>query len=100
MWDVTSGQSVGEPLRGHDSGVTSVASGHIEDHDIIITGSFDRTLRVWDVAARRIVAVLDVFGPVTSVALSVGPFAGEGNDLSCQRRQTVHGHHSLNLDNA
>ena len=51
VWDVESGMAVGEPPRGHELGVSSVAiSG---DGRTVVSRSHDCTLRVWDVESGR-----------------------------------------------
>jgi WD40 repeat protein len=44
LWD-TSGQPIGQHLKGHTKAVTSVAFS--PDGKTIISGSIDRTLRLW-----------------------------------------------------
>jgi WD40 repeat protein len=46
MWDLGAGEALGEPLAGHIDAVTSVAV--TPDGTRIVSGSFDRTIRVWD----------------------------------------------------
>lgn len=65
LWDVATGQQVGEPMRGHSGRVTIVA---FFENKIISAGE-DCTIRVWDIALRHCVcAVLDM--PATSIACS------------------------------
>ncbi|CAG7849595.1 SubName: Full=Uncharacterized protein {ECO:0000313/EMBL:CCA76115.1} [Serendipita indica DSM 11827] len=47
LWDVDTGQPVGEPLRGHGDWVRAV--GFSPDGSRIVSGSSDKTLRLWDV---------------------------------------------------
>ncbi|KAL0957198.1 hypothetical protein HGRIS_003290 [Hohenbuehelia grisea] len=46
IWDATTGEQVGEALRGHEAGVMSVAFSH--DGTRIVSGSYDKTIRIWD----------------------------------------------------
>ena len=51
VWELASGQPVGEPLWGHDGGVGSVAVGELDGRPVIVSGGFDATVRVWDLAS-------------------------------------------------
>ena len=46
VWDVVTGQQVGEALRGHEDSVHFVA--FLSDNTQIVSGSDDKTIRVWD----------------------------------------------------
>ncbi|KAG2746359.1 WD40 repeat-like protein, partial [Suillus brevipes Sb2] len=48
LWDVATGQPVGEPLRGHTYSVYSVSFS--PDGTRIVSGSWDMTVRLWDAA--------------------------------------------------
>lgn len=47
------GARIGDPLTGHTRTITSVVYGLLGDRPIAVTGSHDRTARVWDLAAQR-----------------------------------------------
>jgi WD40 repeat protein len=46
IWDVESGEAVGEPLRGHTGSLRSVA--YSPDNQHVVSGSDDATIRIWD----------------------------------------------------
>ena len=70
MWDAYTGQSVMDPLKGHMDGVTSI--GLSPDGRHIVSGSYDKTVRVWDAQTGE--SAIDPLeghdGYVTSVAFS------------------------------
>lgn len=47
MWDTRSYDDTPSFSLKHESGVTSIAPGHLEEH-IIITGSYDENMHFWD----------------------------------------------------
>ncbi|WP_036487476.1 caspase family protein [Myxosarcina sp. GI1] len=65
FWD-SRGNSIGEPLFGHEDSVTSVAI----DNDLVISGSDDRTIRLWDRSGSLISTLTGHEAGVTSIAIS------------------------------
>ncbi|KZT50330.1 hypothetical protein CALCODRAFT_444774, partial [Calocera cornea HHB12733] len=49
VWDAVTGQPIGDPLVGHEDWVTSVAFS--PEGSRIVSGSWDKTVRVWDLSA-------------------------------------------------
>jgi transposase-like protein len=41
---------IGDPLTGHDGWVTAVTGGELDGRPVIVTGSGDATVRVWELA--------------------------------------------------
>ena len=48
IWDAVTGNPVGAPLVSYDSWVRAVAIGRAGNRDIIVSGSNDKTVRIWD----------------------------------------------------
>jgi WD40 repeat protein len=60
----------GTPLTGHNGWVRAVALGRVGDRDVIVSGSDDRTVRIWDAATGRLMLVQDtVDDPVNAIAV-------------------------------
>ena len=89
VWDLATGRPVGEPLRGHDGPVESVAVGELEGRAVIVSGGADGTVRVWDLATGRPVGepLRGHDGPVKSVA--VGELEGRAVIVSGGEDGTV-----------
>jgi WD40 repeat protein len=57
LWDATSGKSLGE-LEGHTSWITDLLFSEAIDGLRLYSASGDQTIRIWDVAQRRPLAIL------------------------------------------
>ncbi|MBT7324922.1 MAG: WD40 repeat domain-containing protein [Anaerolineae bacterium] len=70
VWDVSTGQQIGEPLIEHTEGISSVAFS--PDGNQFVSGSYDKTIRLWDVNTKRQIQepLTGHSDPVRSVAFS------------------------------
>ncbi|MGY4907770.1 hypothetical protein ACWD67_37945, partial [Streptomyces sp. 900116325] len=48
IWDLATGDQVGEPLTGHDGLVWSMTTVDMNGRPYIVTGADDMTVRIWD----------------------------------------------------
>lgn len=48
IWNLATGQPIGNPLTGHTNAVSTVACTSLNGHPIAATASDDHTARVWD----------------------------------------------------
>jgi WD40 repeat protein len=72
IWDAATGQPIGEPLRGHLGSVNSAAFS--PNGTLIITGSSDKTARIWDAtAAERVATTLIEPKTITWAGASFSP---------------------------
>ena len=46
--DLGTGDPVGQPFTGHTGRVTAMAVGELDGRPIVVSGSLDSTVRVWD----------------------------------------------------
>ena len=67
LWDWARGTEIGV-LEGHERGVYTVA--YSPDRNILASGSWDETIKLWDVDARKEIATLRHPGGILSVAFS------------------------------
>ncbi|MFD7785204.1 caspase family protein [Streptomyces nojiriensis] len=50
VWDLATGQAIGQPLTGHTGSIFAVACTELDGRPTAVTGSSDGTVRVWDLA--------------------------------------------------
>ena len=69
LWNIERGEAIGEPLEGHLNYAYCVDAS--SRTDLIVSGSFDESMRLWDSRMRRCVRVTPCHSePVTSVSFS------------------------------
>jgi predicted NACHT family NTPase len=76
LWNPTTGQPIGQALRGHNGRVNSVAFS--PSGKLLASGGQDGTVRLWDTTTYRSSAPLKCGSPVLSVA-----FSHDGKTLAC-----------------
>lgn len=57
LWDSNTGESIGSPLKGHTSAITCLSFSSLGTH--LVSGSNDKTVRVWNLAAITAESPLD-----------------------------------------
>jgi WD40 repeat protein len=74
LWDARSGAPRGEPRRGHDGPVMSVAVAVIDGQTVVISGGADAAVRLWGPATTTVLPVLSSVTPLSVVdgGLAVG----------------------------
>lgn len=48
MWDLATGQRLGQALAGHADAVRAVTSTTVDGRPVAVTGGDDATVRTWD----------------------------------------------------
>ena len=48
MWDLATGQQIGQPLTGHTGSINGMATTQLDGRPIAISASGDNTLRIWN----------------------------------------------------
>lgn len=75
-------------LEGHTDSVSSVALGRLGESEVVVSGSFDETVRIWDVSTGKELQLLEGHtGWVNSVAL--GRVEGRDVVVSASNDRTV-----------
>ncbi|MEU1728201.1 hypothetical protein [Nonomuraea sp. NPDC005692] len=55
VWDLTTGDPVGEPIVAHPEGVVTLALGEVAGRPVAVIGGHDDAVRVWDLTTRELV---------------------------------------------
>lgn len=55
VWDLTTGDPIGEPIVAHPVGVVTLALGEVAGRPVAVTGGYDDAVRIWDLTTRELV---------------------------------------------
>ena len=85
VWDLASGQQIGDALAGHIGTVRAVACTVLHGRAVAVTGSEDKTARVWDLASGQQIGDpladhITTVGAVACTVLDGRAVAVTGND--------------------
>jgi WD40 repeat protein/tetratricopeptide (TPR) repeat protein len=69
--DIGTGEPLASPFRGHEGPVHSLATGLLDSRSVVISGGYDRTIRIWDLQSAQQMMCIDLDSSVH--ALSLGP---------------------------
>jgi WD40 repeat protein len=89
VWDLTSRQPKGEPMRDHQSWVRGVACAVLDDRAVVVSTGRDGLIRMWDLATQRPVRAPIRVGRKPITALAVTSFCGRPIALTCGTDHTV-----------
>jgi len=90
IWEAATGKQLSQ-LRGHGDAVSSLAF-RPDDPNVLVTGSWDKTVKLWDLSASTCLSTTRVDGEVTSVDLSPC-----GNKLSAACNNSRSGSYSVQI---
>jgi WD40 repeat protein len=68
LWDGRTGEPIGGTLKRQTSAVNAIALGAIDRRQMVISGSYDGTIRLWDARSQREQFAIELGTPVTSIA--------------------------------
>ncbi|MFJ7907199.1 WD40 repeat domain-containing protein [Kitasatospora sp. NPDC096204] len=54
LWDLATGEAVGEPMADHTGQVRAVAAAELDGRAVAVSAGTDETVRVWDLTTRRL----------------------------------------------
>ncbi|TWV53854.1 WD40 repeat domain-containing protein [Streptomyces misionensis] len=54
LWDLATGEPVGEPLADHTGPVLAVATADLDGRPVAVSAGTDKAVRVWDLGTRRL----------------------------------------------
>ncbi|WP_217210362.1 caspase family protein [Streptomyces sp. AC550_RSS872] len=69
VWDLRTGQPLGEPMTGHSKPTFWVTCTLVDGHPVAVTSSYDNTIRIWDLTDRTALDVIHVSGASKALLL-------------------------------
>ena len=99
IWNMETGQQVGEPLTGHTHGVQSVAispykldeNGGGSAARYIVSGSSDKTIRIWNMETGQQVGKPFIGHTATVASVAISPYNVDENGRGSAARYIVSG---------
>jgi len=92
LWDVQTGERIGPAFRVHQRAINAVAFGRDETEDILLSGSDDSTVILWDLSTRQ---------PLSQLVKEAQPFTNIGKVVtSNEMRAAAEGQQITLLNNA
>jgi WD40 repeat protein len=70
MFTVETALPLGEPIIGHSGPVTAIDYGQVHGRPVMVSGSADGTVRVWDLSDKQTIFVIHTLAWVWSLALA------------------------------
>jgi WD40 repeat protein len=69
LWDARTGRPRGGPLTGHTAPVIAVAVGEVGGAPVVVSGSVDCTVRLWDAHSHSLLRIVPLRSEVTGLAM-------------------------------
>jgi WD40 repeat protein len=92
LWNLSTGQPIGQPLTSHIDWVRSVACAELDGRPIAVTCGTDGTVRLWNLLNQKVASLLLLPTSCRAVAVSsTGTLVcGFGSDIAFLRRDNNH----------
>lgn len=69
VWNLSAGREHGRGLAGHEQTINTAIMANLRGRPAIITGSYDHTIRLWDLETQECVEIVHLPEEVTCLAI-------------------------------